>query len=577
MANIDLSKTYDSVEFDGFEGINGHGAYSKKGNIKNMSDFRLRFDGAVEKRCGFELFASLPGKVRAIHQLTEDTMLVLVDHKLYSVDLATRTYRVVATLQTTVEKSSFLSFGGKIYLLDGNNVYIYSDESLSRVEGYVPLYGKGWDQTRGGDVLEPLNMLSSRVRVSYTINGSTALGFKLPFYAQSLDAVFVNGQQASLADYTLNDVNNYFSSRYVCSDGDEIMVFITLEDPDQIRRPVAQCQSAAAYGDGSEGVYKISAAFYDGEDKTAIYPSRPISESEFELCEKVYSDLSKIYVAQKNVIYANDGQSPITDVCQKDDGLMVFTSDKAFMLRTFDSGLSSFTRVSMSEGCSSPNGAVASGDTPVTVSRYGIFKWDPVSYEEGEYRATCISRPINELLSDSFFRSAIAHHHRKRGELWFCDPNDAEGTVYIYSIDAKAWFSFTGIGADNFFEYNGELGFFRENKMYLFSQSKTTDSTASGETNITARLESDLISFDKWNRKKKLLRCLIRTSPSASVTLTVTNAEGESESYYLTDDSGEQVGYIEKRLALHRSRYYSFSIEASEGVIIYGVVLVATD
>lgn len=577
MANIDLSRAYDSVEFDGFEGINGFGAYSKKGCIKTMSDFRLRFDGAIEKRCGFELFASLPGDVRAIHQLTEDTMLVLVDHKLYSVDLTARTYRAVATLTTTAEKSSFLSFGGNIYLLDGNNVYIYSNESLSRVEGYVPLYGKGWDPTRGGDVLEPLNMLSSRLRVSYHVEGSTSSGFWLPFDAQSIDAVFINGKPSSPDDYTLSEINHHFTSKYVFSDGDDVMVFITLEDTDGIRRPVAQCQSAAAYGDGSEGVYKISAAFYDGEDKTAIYPSRPISESEFEFCEKVYSDLSKIYVASKNVIYANDGQSPITDVCQKDDGLMVFTADRAFMLRTLANGQSSLTRVSMGTGCSSPGGAVVSDDTPVTVSRYGIFKWDPISYEEGEYRATCISRPVSELLSDSFCKTAIAHHHRKRGELWFCDPSDTEGTALIYSIDAKAWFSFKGIGADNFFEYNGELGFFKKNKMYLFSQSKNTDSSDSGEKEITAKLESDLISFDKWDQKKKLARCLIRTSPGASVSLRVTDAEGRSESFSLSDGSKERIGYIEKRLNLHRSRYYSFSIEAKENATIYGIVLVATD
>lgn len=256
---------------------------------------------------------------------------------------------------------------------------------------------------------------------------------------------------------------------------------------------------------------------------------------------------------------------------------MVFTSDRAFMLRTLSNGQSSLARVSMGAGCSSKNGAIIFDDTPVTVSRYGIFKWDPISYEEGEYRATCISRPINELLSDSFFDSAIAHHHRKRGELWFCDPNDTNGTVFIYSIDTKAWFSFTGITADNFFEYNGELGFFQKNRMYLFSQNKSTDSATTGERSITARLESDLIFFDKWNQKKKLSRCLIRTSPNASVSLTITDAEGRETSYSLSDGSCERVGYIEKRLSLHRSRYYSFSLEATNDTVIYGIVLVATD
>lgn len=577
MANIDLSKTYDSVEFDGFDGINGSLAYSKKGSIKNMSDFRLRFDGAIEARCGFELFASLPGEVRAIHQLTENTMLVLVDHKLYSVDLPTRAINSIATVFTAFEHAFFFSFGGNIYLLDGSEIYKYYGGALTKVEGYVPLYGKGWDPSKGGDVFEPLNMLSSRARISYVTSTSSDTYFELPFSAKSIDAVFINKKASSLDDYTLVETGEGFTSKRACDAGDEVTVFITLKSTANIRSSIAKCEKAAAYGDGSEGAYNISAAFYNGNDKSAIYPSRPISESDFEYCEKVYSNLSKIYVAQKNVAFANDGQSPITDVCQKDDGLMVFTADRAFMLRTFSNGQSSLARVSMSAGCSSPSGAVASGDTPVTVSRYGIFKWDPISYEEGEYRATCISRPINELLSASFFQSAIAHHHRKRGELWFCDPNDPDGTVFIYSIDAKAWFSFKGIGADNFFEYNGELGFFQENRMYIFSQSKTTDTSTTGEREITARLESGLISFEKWNQKKKLSRCLIRTSPGATVLFQVTDADGKSESYSLSDGSGEKVGYINKRLSLRRSRYYSFSIEAKDNATIYGVVLVATD
>lgn len=143
-------------------------------------------------------------------------------------------------------------------------------------------------------------------------------------------------------------------------------------------------------------------------------------------------------------------------------------------------------------------------------------------------------------------------------------------------MDGDYWYSFSGIGAEFFFEHNGEIGFIKGDKAFIFSMDKLTDTTEE-ERSVCARLESGLISFGSFNEKKRLSRCIIRTSPGASLSLTVTDAEGKSERFDLKDGSGERMGYIEKRLRLRRSRHYSLSIETENNTVIYGITLVAVD
>ena len=60
MKNSKLSNAYATMEYDGFDGIDISKTFSGSGGIKDLSDFRLRFDGALEKRGGLEFFTRFP-------------------------------------------------------------------------------------------------------------------------------------------------------------------------------------------------------------------------------------------------------------------------------------------------------------------------------------------------------------------------------------------------------------------------------------------------------------------------------------------------------------------------------------
>ena len=578
MSKNKLSKAYSTIEYDGFSGINISKTFNGEGGIKNLSDFRLRFDGSLEKRGGLELFTTFTGNVRAVYQFSSSTLLLLVNRTVYLLYLSTGAAKPLNDIDTYTGEATFFSYNGNIYLIDGNGLYVMSDESFLQVNGYVPLYGKKWHPVTGGEVNEPLNILTQRARVSYLIPGSDTHSFKMPFYTHRIEAVTCNGKSVAVHNFSFNNDTYLLHSEMTFNYGDVVEFFLNISNTYVEPSLVTNCHSAAVYGDGSAGADKVFIAFYNGDNKNVIYPTTSVSEEQIKICNDAYGGrISNIYIKKDSAISANDGKGNITDVCQKDNGLMVFTDDRAFMLTSDESGENHFVRVSLGTGCSSPRGAIISDDTPITVSYYGIFKWDPSSYEEGEYRARCISRPINELLDDGFFSTAIAYHYRKKGELWFCNPSDPHGTVLIYSIDAEAWYIFTGIGAEFFFEYNGEIGFIKGKEAYIFSPDKQTDTVGTEEREVCARFESGLISFNGFQSKNRFSRCIIRTSPGASVKLTVTDAEGREYVFSLSDGSGERVGYIDKKFTVRRSRHYSFSIETTKSAVVYGATLVAID
>ena len=139
MKNSKLSNAYASMEYDGFEGIDTSKTFSGGGGIKDLSDFRLRFDGALEKRGGLELFTEFKGTVRAVYQLSGTSLLLLVNNTVYMLSLTTGEATPLNNVYTALGTASFFSFKGTVYLLDGYGLFAMVGEQFLPVEGYLPL------------------------------------------------------------------------------------------------------------------------------------------------------------------------------------------------------------------------------------------------------------------------------------------------------------------------------------------------------------------------------------------------------------------------------------------------------
>ena len=120
MSNNKLSKTNVTKEYDGFTGIDISKTLSGEGGIKSLTDFRLRFDGALEKRSGFELFTTFTGNVRAVYQFSSSTLLLLVNRTVSLLYLSTGAAKPLNDIDTYTGEATFFSYNGNIYLIDGN-------------------------------------------------------------------------------------------------------------------------------------------------------------------------------------------------------------------------------------------------------------------------------------------------------------------------------------------------------------------------------------------------------------------------------------------------------------------------
>ncbi|MBQ3013526.1 MAG: hypothetical protein IJD75_00100, partial [Clostridia bacterium] len=158
MAKIKPKKAYVKEISDGFSGIGKASANNiRTADIRN---FRILPDGSLEKRCGWRTERTLPDTLRAYWSGT----LNGISHSFAACgDKVFLLYEKgrfpVATISDTNETVQFFFHHGYLYLLDGEQIYVYNveEELFEAANGYTPLYGYNWHPKELGEVNEPLN------------------------------------------------------------------------------------------------------------------------------------------------------------------------------------------------------------------------------------------------------------------------------------------------------------------------------------------------------------------------------------------------------------------------------------
>ena len=194
MSKIKPKHAYAKAVFDRFEGIS-EGTPSEENALSELCNFRILPNGSLEKRCGWYVYTSLPDTVRGVWQGTlEGTSFCFAvgGNKVYQV--RNGNVNEISTLTTTTGRVTFISYRGRLYLLDGAETYVLRMSPLrfTVAIGYAPLYGRNWHPTDYGQPNEPFNLFSSRLRIHY-FNTTSSTTFNLPYYASSIDKVRVDG------------------------------------------------------------------------------------------------------------------------------------------------------------------------------------------------------------------------------------------------------------------------------------------------------------------------------------------------------------------------------------------------
>lgn len=578
MANINLSESFGKAIYEGFGGIERQRTAEGGVGLVDLINVRVESNGTLTKRGGFESVLELPeGRVRAIHPASENLVFALIENELYELYPNDRSYTHKATLAESDSEACFFNYGNELYLNDGRELYVYSGSDFEVVEGYVPLYGKNWHPITRGEVYQPLNSLSSRLRVSYKISELSSTGsttFILPQYGKSIDKVLRNGANISASDFSFGSLANMVTTTRSLTVGDEIEIFFTISSatPATYRSALLKHTGVATFGFASNSGDPSFIAFFGGEESSEICVSRRFEAQDMTNASKGYTKLRPLYFVKDDGVTINDGSSGITAAARSGSGLAVFTPSSAYVFSEGDGGRAKAVQISDTLGCTVKNGALTLENSPVTIFRESVLYWSLDDLNDNKYSAKTISDPISELWPYISRWHTVALHSR-RGELWFCRDG---GRVWIYNIQNKLWYSFEGFNPEKLFEMGNDMAFVSGSRLYVFSDNYFYDETDGDWQPICATVRSDMMSFGAPNRKKRLSRAMLSFSSGGNFTLTVENAESTPTDTEIVVTGEESRDYYETRLICKRSRHYSFTLTHEDGPFsLYAIILSA--
>lgn len=560
MTSKKSTSTLRTVEYNGFGGMDRSEAFSGKGCLADVVNFRVCPDGSLKKRHAAVKMATLNSKPRAYRELDGGNALLLMNNRFGILNTESFTFSTVITVGTISGDAHIFCYAGKTLLLDGSELYVYENDTLTAVEGYAPLYGKDWDPIKCGEINERQNLASPHLRISYLIKNGSPTRFMFGLSASSIDAVYLNGVKVSAYQFPLEDGSMSASCGMTLADGDEITFCLTADGTESSRDMLTTSTRAAIFGAGGDrGADPSSVAFYREGSSAQVICTRRIDAYSFKDTLSAYPNAIPLYVTADDILTVGDGTAPINAVRRRGDRLLLFTLGETYALAE-SGGASSLSMISSYAGCSAKGAALSIQDSPVTVSEIGVLVWSPVSYDGDEYVAKCISHPIEGAFSEQFYSSTVAHLHRSRGELWFSDPSSDDKRIFIYNTLTGHWYSYSGISADSFFDAGGRIGFFSGRDAYVFDDSATEDTSDEVTTPIIASLTTGTVDFGDRESSKRLCKLSLTADPDTELDVTVKDALGNTVESKVTSSHGEGVGYADLRLSVPRSMHYTVTV-----------------
>ena len=535
-----MTMNNNTVSREAFDGFSGLGLSPRGKTSCRLDNFRVLADGSIEKREGMRHLASLPSALRGVYAFQEDgkdVILAVTGNQLHRI-LKNGERLSTECFSTEKGEVGFFVYGGRLYLLDGAEIYRYEGKGVAqKIHGYTPLYGKDWDihDVSNREVYEPVNCLSPHVRIHYHI--SNAIGsLYVGFVFEAIDWVRADGVLIDSTRYSINSAKDGINFQPLLF-GNDFEISITLLEKDYKDKDFSSCLAAATYEDFANS----RVFFYSGNDAARFFVSRKLDVAVQNRDRALFPSSCGLYFPKESAVSLGDGRS-ITAIQRVFDRAVFFTSSSVWAsepLSEVEGDEILFSPICGHLGCHAAHAIVMTGaSSPVSVAQSGIYLWkiDPDLLEE--CTTTCLSSELGSLLEDRFFAEAGICHHRRRGELWFYKAGDKDGRVFLYSLDRKMWYCYSGILADRMFMFDGGVAFAKGNEVFLFDETISADCLKDGEVNIEAVFESGWLDFGCADTDKRLENILLTAELSGGeISVELLDGEPLGEEIFLKTDA----------------------------------------
>lgn len=540
MSKIKPARAFAKEIFSSFDGLSASGA-------SEMRNFRILPDGSLEKRCGWETLYALPDRVRGVWQgtLGGDLLTCAVCGQRVCSIASDGSLADLGRLSTSAGRVYFLLYRNRLYLADGTHIYVLSGTGsmVSVAEGYAPQFGINWHPTGLGDVYEPLNLFSNRLRIHY-LNTNQANVITLPFFPRSVDRVRVDG----VTDTAFTVSGDCVTLSKIGKDV-EIAMTIELESDHQSRLQ----EAIRVYADRLEG--REFMMLSSKRDPQYLYCSANVDDVMLNGSKAFYPNSDPLYFKSDQILIVGSGDTPISRFCIDRDRVLAFygTGAVSISLSQESDAVESYPLLRGVGAVSLENDLYLNGD-PVVANESGVFRLESTASEPDRFRAVALGEKMPFCRDTHFLSNMICCEDLTHGELWFRDATDIYGTVWVYNTALSQWYCYSGVFADFFLHVNGKLGFVLDDRICVFGEELSTDDGAVFEAVYT----SGYICFSSPESVKRSIRVSL-CGWGCEATLDL-QSEKQTQRFVLAAEKSDAPLVLDKRTRFGRFKHIRFCL-----------------
>lgn len=502
MAQKSKPRTKNKSSYRGFEGVDLRKTHSGDESIALIENFRITNDGSLKKRSGFKKIYDGEGEIKASICITRDGVesCYFVQHdtvKKYTPDDGQTVN--IGKIKIGDNNVFFFEYFDNVYLFDGYSIFSL-EPTLKALSGYIPLYGKNWSNSPSVTVNEPPNMLTDKLAISYKLTPpATSLLPLGPHPIEEISSLYRNGVLVSPENYSLNTIYNSISINDF-GENDEFFAVVKMRVTDEMTAE----RKALFSSHGAEIFYELNEnnLFFWGSNNTnrIYYTKNPDPESTAIIEKHIPS--GSFYIPFDNYFTVASESDRIKAFVRHYDRVLIMTEHSTWIsdpsnLKSTDTVIRS---INASIGCESFNGAVRIENTLISVGKNAIYSWTSQTDELNECNAYSISEPIKDLLPKDFFATCKIYVYKRKREIWLYGSSPTQ--LWIYNLDRKAWYKFSGFNPKEILYGGNEPRFFENEALYCFDDTLLTDIPSGIPIEIVAKIKSGELEFNSGLKKK---------------------------------------------------------------------------
>lgn len=559
---------------DGFGGID---RTRQQGNCYLTENLDLDSDGSLKTRAGYASVAEYPGNLRASFNFA-DKLYSVIGNSLVVTDVESGISTIVGTLGNGEGEADIFCFCSEIYIHDGLSFYYLKNGVLTLVEGYTPLYGKNWYPRGAGAINEDLNILSNRIRISYSVTSTTS-EFYLGINAASIDRVEINGVESDLEAINahLDEKYPYVAHTTALSGTMTVTFWLTLRTDSTETNRIHQPTKAFVFGNnGGERL-----CLYNPGISATLYSSTPVSRSAQAYSQLTAPDSIPLYVPVSSALCIGSGAYPITNISHHYGRGILFTENDAWFIDWDGEETNAEVLKPQSSLLNSaigaeyiPSSAYFDND-PITYFCGRLWRWHSQSGVRDECSASMLSDAVTELIPKDSERISMLSLPQKQ-KIFISDAEDGEGRLLIYDLARKAWTIYRGIFAERLFRYGNLPAFSRGGCIYVFFDDLANDNDSDEVFPIKSKLVTHFLDFGCPEKTKRSATVVLEYDLSGgSGTLTLETEKGERVTAPLHGKVGGGREQFSCRIPMPRFKKLQLSVETDSPAVIYNAILSA--